>query len=84
MYNENANRVGVAKRIGIDSTQSMVLVITKNDGTEAPIPWSSIRKIGEVILVGESKSDAQLGACAGCGFTNKDGAKFCEECGTSL
>ena len=33
MIDENANKVGIAKQVGIDaSTQSMVLVITKNDG----------------------------------------------------
>ncbi len=35
VIDENANKVGIAKQVGIDaSTQSMVLVITKNDGTE--------------------------------------------------
>ena len=29
VYDENANKIGIAKQVGIDSTQSMVLVITK-------------------------------------------------------
>ncbi|KEQ55701.1 hypothetical protein AAA799N04_01918, partial [Marine Group I thaumarchaeote SCGC AAA799-N04] len=38
VYDENANKIGIAKQVGIDSTQSMVLVITQNDGTEGSIP----------------------------------------------
>ena len=87
IYDEEANKVGIAKQVGIDATQSMVLVITKNDGTEGSIPWTSIRKIGEVILLGKPEPQApevQPGQCPSCGFVNKDGSKFCEECGTKL
>ena len=84
VYDENANKVGVVRRIGIDSTQSMILVVTKNDGTDIHVPWSSVKKIGEIILLGESQPDAPSGKCAGCGFVNKDGAKFCEECGAKI
>ncbi len=84
VYDENANRIGVVRRIGIDSTQSMILVITKNDGTDIHVSWNSVKKIGEIILLGKSQPDAQSGKCAGCGFANKDGAKFCEECGAKI
>ncbi len=84
VYDENANKIGVAKQVGIDSTQSMVLVLTKNDGTEGSIPWNSIKKIGEVILLGNPEDAAQPGKCSNCGFGNKEGSKFCEECGTKL
>ena len=52
IFDENANKVGTAKQVGIDSTQSMVLVITKEDGTEGSISWNSIKKIGQVVLLG--------------------------------
>ena len=87
VFDENANKIGVAKQVGIDSTQSMVLVITKNDGTEGSIPWSNIKKVGEVILLGIPDAPAeasQPGKCSNCGFGNKEGSKFCEECGTKL
>jgi len=84
VYDENANKIGVAKQVGIDSTQSMVLVLTKNDGTEGSIPWNSIKKIGEVILLGKPEAATQPGKCSNCGFGNKEGSKFCEECGTKL
>lgn len=84
VYDENANKVGVAKQVGIDSTQSMVLIITKNDGTEGSISWNNIKKVGEVILLGKPEEAEQPGKCPNCGFTNKAGSKFCEECGTKL
>ena len=85
VFDENANKIGTAKQVGIDSTQLMVLVITKEDGTEGSIPWNSIKKIGEVILLGKPQEDSpQPGKCSNCGFGNKEGSKFCEECGTKI
>jgi len=55
VYDENANKIGIAKQVGIDSTQSMVLVITQNDGSEGNIPWKSIKKVGEIILLGKPR-----------------------------
>ena len=87
VIDENANKVGIAKQVGIDAnTQSMVLVITKNDETEGSIPWTSIKKVGEVVLLGkpEETTATQPGKCSECEFINKDGSKFCEECGTKI
>ena len=87
VVDENANKVGTAKQVGIDgNTQSMVLVITKNDGTEGSIPWSSIKKVGEVVLLGKPEETVavQPGKCSECGFINKEGSKFCEECGSKM
>ena len=84
VYDENAKMIGKAKHVGIDSNQSMVLLIIKNDGTESSIPWNGIRKVGEVILLGSPVVATQPGKCASCGFSNKEGSKFCEECGSKL
>ena len=84
VFDENANKIGIAKQVGVDSTQSMVLVLTKNDGTEGSIPWKNIKKVGEIILLGNPEAAAQPGKCSNCGFGNKEGSKFCEECGTKL
>ncbi len=87
VYDENAKKIGNAKQVGIDSNQSVVLLIRTNDGTEKSIPWNSIRKVGEVILLGNPATSSQApqpGKCAKCGFSNKDGSKFCEECGSKL
>jgi len=83
VFDENAKKIGTAKQVGIDSTQSMVLVITKNDGTEGSVPWSNIKKIGDVVLLGKPET-VQPGKCSSCGFVNKAGSKFCEECGTKV
>jgi len=84
VFDENANKVGTAKQVGIDSTQSMVLVITKEDGTEGSIPWNSIKKIGEVVILGNPEVVTQPGKCSSCGFANKEGSKFCEDCGSKI
>jgi len=87
IYDENAKKIGKAKQVGIDSNQSVVLLIIKNDGTEGSIPWNSIKKVGEVILLGNpsiSSQSNQPGKCTSCGFSNKEGSKFCEECGSKL
>ena len=84
VFDENANKVGTAKQVGIDSTQSMVLVITKEDGSEGSIPWNSIKKIGEVVILGNPEVVTQPGKCSSCGFVNKEGSKFCEDCGSKI
>ncbi|MDH3780539.1 MAG: hypothetical protein OES15_06755 [Nitrosopumilus sp.] len=84
IFDENANKVGTAKQVGIDSTQSMVLVITKEDGAEGSIPWNSIKKIGQVVLLGNPEKVDQSGKCPNCGFGNKEDSKFCEECGNKI
>ena len=84
VYDESANKVGIAKQVGIDSTQSMVLIITQNDGSEGSIPWKNIKKVGEVILLGNPEDASQPGKCSNCGFGNKEGSKFCEDCGTAI
>ncbi len=87
VYDENAKKIGNAKQVGIDSNQSVVLLITKNDGTEGSVPWNSIGKVGDIILLGNQEAVIQTpqpGKCSNCGFSNKEGSKFCEECGTKL
>lgn len=86
IYDENAKKIGIAKQVGIDSNQTVVLLITKNDGSQGSIPWSSIGKVGDVILLGSlaTKPARQPGKCSSCGFLNNESSKFCEECGTKL
>ena len=53
---------------------------------EGSIPWNSIKKIGEVVLLlgNPEESVLNLENASSCGFGNKEGSKFCEECGTKL
>lgn len=89
VYDENAKKIGNAKQVGIDSNQTMVLVITQDDGSETSIPWTKVKKVGEVILLGTPDASpppetSQPGKCSSCEYANKEGSKFCEQCGNKL
>ncbi len=84
VYDTNAKKVGVAKQVGINSAHQVVLIVTKNDGSDQTIDWAKIKKIGEIILLGDgSQSESSALSCK-CGFENKAGSKFCESCGNKL
>jgi sporulation protein YlmC with PRC-barrel domain len=84
VYDTEAKRVGVVKEMGIQPDQSsIVLVVTKNDGTDVTIKWDEIRKIGEIVLLGSTLSENNL-KCMKCNYTNSQGSKFCESCGNKL
>ncbi|MDE1725637.1 MAG: zinc-ribbon domain-containing protein [Thaumarchaeota archaeon] len=84
VYDSEARRVGVVKEIGVQPGQSgIVLVVTKNDGSNVTIRWDEVRKIGEIVLLGgELTNDAFK--CSKCGNSNTSGSKFCESCGNKL
>lgn len=84
VYDSNAKRVGVAKQVGVDVSHQVVLIVTKNDGSDSTIPWNNIKKIGEIILLGDSTQAPTQALRCSCGFENKTGSKFCESCGTKL
>lgn len=84
VYDVEAKRIGVVKEMGISPDQSgVVLVVTRNDGTETAIKWEEIRKIGEIVLLGSSLGENNL-KCVKCGYTNSQGSKFCESCGNKI
>ena len=84
VYDTEAKRVGVVKEMGIQPDQSsIVLVVTRNDGTDVTIKWDDIRKIGEIVLLGSPLVENNL-KCIKCGYTNSQGSKFCESCGNKL
>jgi sporulation protein YlmC with PRC-barrel domain len=83
VYDIEAKKVGVVKEMGIQPDQSnIVLVVTRNDGTDITIKWDEIRKIGEIVLLGGSLESNFN--CSKCGYTNSQGSKFCESCGNKL
>lgn len=88
VFDENAKKIGTAKQVGVDSSQTVVLIITKDDDAKVTVPWSKVKTIGEIILLGDpdtaSSTQNEAGKCASCGFSNKTDAKFCEECGNNL
>jgi len=54
------------------------------------INWNRIKKVGEIILLGDSSvttinASAQQGLrCPSCNFDNNPDSKFCESCGTKI
>ncbi len=86
VFDENAKKIGTAKQVGVDQNQTVVLIITKDDGSETSVPWKRIGTVGEVVLLepGDVQSTPEPGACPDCGFANKADAKFCEECGSRM
>jgi sporulation protein YlmC with PRC-barrel domain len=84
VYDSEARKVGVVKEIGIQPGQSsVILIVTKNDGSDVTIKWDEIRKIGEVVLLGGQITESDL-KCNKCGNVNSQGSKFCETCGNKL
>ena len=84
VYDSDARRIGIVKQIGIQTgQQGIVLVVTKNDGSDVVIKWEEIKKIGEIVLLGSQVSDASS-KCSECSFDNKPDAKFCESCGKKI
>jgi len=90
VFDEDAKQIGVAKQVGVNSNNQMILVISDNEGNDATINWERIKKVGEIILLGDSSAtttnvSAQQGLrCPSCNFDNKPDSKFCESCGTKI
>jgi rRNA maturation endonuclease Nob1 len=68
----------------------VILVVSDNDGNDVSINWNRIKKVGEIILLGDSSvttisASAQQGLrCPSCNFDNNPDSKFCESCGTKI
>ena len=90
VFDENAKQVGIAKQVGVDSSSQVILVVSDNDGNDININWNRIKKVGEIILLGDSSTGTistptQQGLrCPSCNFDNKPDSKFCESCGTKI
>ncbi len=90
VYDENAKKIGIAKQVGVDSNNTVILVMTDDQGNDVSISWQKIKKVGEVILLGDSTPTASSASvqqglrCPSCNFDNKPDSKFCESCGTAI
>jgi len=89
VFDENAKQIGVAKQVGVDSNNQVILVISDNEGNDVSINWDRIKKVGEIILLGDSSATMSVSAqqglrCPSCNFDNKPDSKFCESCGTKI
>ena len=89
VFDENAKQIGIAKQVGVDSNNQVILVISDNEGNDVSINWDRIKKVGEIILLGDSLSTMSVSVqqglrCPSCNFDNKPDSKFCESCGTKI
>ena len=89
VFDENAKRIGIAKQVGVDSNNIVVLIMTDNDGNDVSINWDRIKKVGEIILLGVSNAPSKMSEqqgfkCANCKFENNPDSKFCERCGNQI
>ena len=90
IFDEDAKQIGVAKQVGVNSNNQVILVISDNEGNDVNINWERIKKVGEIILLGDfpkatTDVSAQQGLrCPSCNFDNKQDSKFCESCGTKI
>ena len=90
VFDEDAKQIGIAKQVGVDSSNQVILVISDNDGNDVSINWQRIKKVGEIVLLGDSSitttnASAQQGLrCPSCNFDNNPDSKFCESCGTKI
>ena len=90
VFDENAKQIGVAKQVGVNSKNEVVLVITDNYGNDKSVDWQKIKKIGEIVLLGNTGIEREnIPApdglrCSNCNFDNKSDVKFCENCGSKV
>jgi sporulation protein YlmC with PRC-barrel domain len=93
VFDSNAKKIGTIKQIGIDTSQNLVLVIEKHDGSELTIPWDKVNSVGEIVLLKDQNCNSSppsnttptnSSLCPDCNFENKSNSKFCEQCGTKL
>jgi len=54
VFDENAKQIGIAKQVGVDSNNQVILVVSDNEGNDVSINWNRIKKVGEIILLGDS------------------------------
>jgi sporulation protein YlmC with PRC-barrel domain len=98
----NVHEIGLRKSSG-GNIQIMVKISNqnkKNDSTniqDREVKWTDISKIGDIVLLGNTKSDEETNRsrssstttnqsrlCRSCGYANQGNAVFCEECGSKL
>ena len=43
VFDENAKQIGIAKQVGVDSNNQVILVISDNEGNDVSINWERIK-----------------------------------------
>jgi hypothetical protein len=76
--------IGRIEEIGLKRSGGDAKVALRVGGKE--IPWDSVSKIGDIILVGAvgQQKAPSGGKCPSCGFQNEADSAFCGECGAKI
>ncbi len=86
-YDSEAMLIGKVEQIGLRKVggrgNAHIMMIKIG---EKEVPWDSISKIGDIILLktADTTPAASGGKCSACGYQNESDAAFCAECGTKL
>lgn len=98
-YDTDALLIGNIKEVGLRRQKegkvevSIVVQDQRKGKTKScEILWSNISKIGDIVLINENHPNVEAAThvkserpkCGRCGYTNENGAKYCEECGSAL
>jgi sporulation protein YlmC with PRC-barrel domain len=82
-YDGEAMLMGRIQEIGLRRSAGDARITLKVGDKE--IPWNSISKIGDIVLVRQQDQKTSAGGkCPSCGFQNESDSVFCGECGTNL
>ena len=82
-YDGEAMLMGRIQEIGLRRSAGDARITLKVGDKE--IPWNSISKIGDIVLVRQQDQKTSAGGkCPSCGFQNESDSAFCGECGTNL
>jgi sporulation protein YlmC with PRC-barrel domain len=83
-YDSEAMLIGRIEEIGLKRSGGDAKVALRVGGKE--IPWDSVSKIGDIILVGAvgQQKASSGGKCPSCGFQNEADSAFCGECGAKI
>ncbi|MEM2855788.1 MAG: zinc-ribbon domain-containing protein [Candidatus Nitrosocaldaceae archaeon] len=77
VFDDKARMIGNVDNVYL-SNNRLILSVKKDNNIE-DLPWDKIIAIKDIVLV---KSISSM--CSACNYLNKEGAKFCEQCGTKL
>ncbi len=76
VFDDNARSIGRVRDLCLKGNQLILQV--ENDGI-IDIEWSKIIALRDIVLV-----KSQSNRCKVCNYINKENARFCEECGSTL
>ncbi len=76
VFDDKARSLGVVDDICLKGNK---LILRIKDENIRDVEWDKIIAISDIVLI-----KSQSNVCSNCSYVNKDGAKFCEQCGSQL